>query len=84
METKDNQFIVYEAEDVDGDKIQIIGYPAGDGECGVVLRVWNFDQRASYGVILDPMMMVGISGSLMGAVTAMVEGDLIDLTEVEQ
>ena len=61
METEDNQTILYQGGDRDGDAIQIVGYHNGD----LVLRVRNGEERSSYGVALDKEMMRGISDTLI-------------------
>jgi len=64
----ENETILYEGEDCDGDMVRLVGLKNGD----VLLRVRSLEDRTTIGVYLDPDMMIDLISSLL-ATTVTVE-----------
>ena len=64
----ENETILYEGEDCDGDQVRLVGLKNGD----VLLRVRSLEDGTTIGVYLDPDMMIDLISSLL-ATTVTVE-----------
>jgi len=64
----ENETILYEGEDRDGDMVGLVGLKNGD----VLLRVRSLEDGTTIGVYLDPDMMIDLISSLL-ATTITVE-----------
>jgi hypothetical protein len=64
----ENETILYEGEDRDGDLVGLVGLKNGD----VLLRVRSLEDGTTIGVYLDPDMMIDLISSLL-ATTITVE-----------
>jgi hypothetical protein len=64
----ENETILYEGEDRDGDMVGLVGLKNGD----VLLRVRSLEDGITIGVYLDPDMMIDLISSLL-ATTVTVE-----------
>jgi hypothetical protein len=64
----ENETILYEGQDCDGDMVRLVSLKNGD----VLLRVRSLEDGTTIGVYLDPDMMIDLISSLL-ATTVTVE-----------
>ncbi len=56
----DNDRLIFETTDGDGDNLQILQFKNGD----IILQVWNEEEKTANGVVLNTEMLIDLCNAL--------------------